>query len=216
MVRLDGLGARKPGAALGRPAPARRARPGDRQPPARPAARRAARRAGPQAAPGDAGRAQAHPARGRHHVRLRDPRPGGGADDERPPRRVQRRAHRAGRRAGRGLRAPGQRRSSPASSASRTCSSATGGASRSAPRRCACSPTARTPARCTSRAAPSATSPTRGWSRATRSSSTRAASFRWSGRTSRPPRRRPGQRGDAGTGGVARAAGRGHRRWENP
>ena len=30
----------------------------------------------------DAVRAQAHPARGRHHVRLRDPRPGGGADDE--------------------------------------------------------------------------------------------------------------------------------------
>ena len=49
-------------AALGRPAPARRARARDRQPPARPAARRAARRAGPQAARGDAGRAQAHPA----------------------------------------------------------------------------------------------------------------------------------------------------------
>ena len=41
---------------------------------------------------GDAGRAQAHPARGRHHVRLRDPRPGGGADDERPPRGLQRAA----------------------------------------------------------------------------------------------------------------------------
>ena len=92
MVRLRGL--RRPQArpALRRPAPARRARPGDRQPPAGAAARRAARRARPQAAPGDAGRAQAHPAGGRHHLRLRHARPGGGADDERPPGRVQRRA----------------------------------------------------------------------------------------------------------------------------
>ena len=37
-----------------------------------------------------------HPGRGRHHLRLRHPRPGGGADDERPPGRVPRRAHRAG------------------------------------------------------------------------------------------------------------------------
>ena len=97
------------GAAVRRPAPARRARAGDRQPPAGAAARRAARRAGPQAAPGDAGRAQAHPGRGRHHLRLRHPRPGGGADDERPPGRVQRGAHRAGRHARRRLRASGQR-----------------------------------------------------------------------------------------------------------
>ena len=57
----------------------------------------------------------------------------------RPDRGLQRRPDRAGRRAGRGLRAPGQRRSSPASSASRTCSSATGDASRSGPRRSGCS-----------------------------------------------------------------------------
>ena len=40
----------------------------------------------------DADRAEAHPAGGRHHVHLRDPRPGGGAHDERPPRGVQPRA----------------------------------------------------------------------------------------------------------------------------
>ena len=40
------------------------------------AARRAARRARPQAARADAGRAEGDPARGRHHLRLRHPRPG--------------------------------------------------------------------------------------------------------------------------------------------
>ena len=35
---------------------------------------------------------KAHPARGRHHVRLRHPRPGGGADHERPDRGLQRAA----------------------------------------------------------------------------------------------------------------------------
>ena len=70
--------------ALRRPAPARRARPRDRQRAGGAAARRAARRARPEAAPGDAARAQADPARGRHHLHLRHPRPGGGADDERP------------------------------------------------------------------------------------------------------------------------------------
>ena len=66
-----------------------------------------------------------HPARGRHHVRVRHPRPGRGAVDEQPHRRVQRRADRAGRHAPRDLRAPGHRRSSPASSAPRTCSATT-------------------------------------------------------------------------------------------
>ena len=56
--------------AFRRPAAARRAGPGAGQPPAGAAARRAARRARPQAPAGDAGRAQADPARGRHHVRL--------------------------------------------------------------------------------------------------------------------------------------------------
>ena len=50
------------------------------------AARRAARRARPEAPQGAAARAEADPARRRHHVRLRDPRPGGGADDVRPDR----------------------------------------------------------------------------------------------------------------------------------
>ena len=121
--------------ALRRPAPARRARARDRQPPARAAARRAARRARPQAAPGDAGRAQAHPAGGRDHLRLRDPRPGGGADDERPHGRVQRGPDRAGRRLRPRSTSIPRTSSSPASSASRTCSSAAAAASRSGPRR---------------------------------------------------------------------------------
>ena len=77
--------------ALRRPAAAHRARPGDRQPAARAAARRAARRARPQAAPPDADRAQADPDRGRHHVRARHARPGGGHDDGRHGRRDERR-----------------------------------------------------------------------------------------------------------------------------
>ena len=62
-------------------------------------ARRAARRARPQAPRGDAGRAEGHPARGRHHLRLRHPRPARGAVHERPGRGVQPRLHRAGRHA---------------------------------------------------------------------------------------------------------------------
>ena len=83
-VRLGEL--RRPQArpALRRPAPAGRAGPGAGQPAQGAAARRAARRARPQAARGDAGRAEDDPARGRHHVRVRHPRPGRGALDERP------------------------------------------------------------------------------------------------------------------------------------
>ena len=62
-----------------------------------PAAGRAARRPRPQAPPGHAGRAQAHPARGRHHVRLRDARPGRGAHHVGPDRRDERRRDRAPR-----------------------------------------------------------------------------------------------------------------------
>ena len=69
--------------------------------PERAAARRAARRPRPQAAPGDADRAQAHPARGRHHLHLRDPRPGRGADDVGPDRGDERGAGRADRHAAR-------------------------------------------------------------------------------------------------------------------
>ena len=108
--------------ALRRPAAAGRARPRARQLPERAAARRAARRARPQAAPGDAARAQAHPARGRHHVRVRDARPGRGAHDERPHRGDERRA--ASSRSARRARSTTSRRrcSSPASSATPTCS----------------------------------------------------------------------------------------------
>ena len=51
-----------------------------REPSARAAARRAARRARPEAAQGDAAGAQVHSAGGRHHLHLRHPRSGGGAD----------------------------------------------------------------------------------------------------------------------------------------
>ena len=109
MVRLDRLRRSQALRALRRPAPARRPRALDRQPAAGAAARRAARRARPEAARADAGRAQADPGRGRDHVRLRHPRPGGGADDVGPDRRLQRGPDRAGRHAGRGLRDAGQR-----------------------------------------------------------------------------------------------------------
>ena len=107
-----------------RPAPARRARPRARQPAQGAPARRAARRPRPQAARADAGRAQGDPARRRHHVRLRDARPGGGADDERPHRRLQRRcasSRSAHRPTSTSSRPPS---SSPGSSARRTCCAA--------------------------------------------------------------------------------------------
>ena len=84
------------------------------------AARRAARRTRPQAPPGDADRAEAAAEPGRHHVRLRHPRPGGGAVDVRPHRRHARRPHRAAGRPGHDLRPARRRPSSPASSARTT------------------------------------------------------------------------------------------------
>ena len=98
VVRLDRLRPPQAEPALRRSAAAGRARPRARELPERAAARRAARRARPEAAPGDAARAQAHPARGRHHVRVRDPRPGRGAHDERPDRGDERGPGRADRR----------------------------------------------------------------------------------------------------------------------
>ena len=74
--------------------------------PGRAAARRAARRARPQAAAADADRAQADPDRGRHHLRARHPRPGGGHDDGRHHRGDEPRAGRAARATGRALREP--------------------------------------------------------------------------------------------------------------
>ena len=94
-------------AALRRPASARRAGPRDHRPAQGAAARRAARRPRPQAARADAGRAQGAPARARHHLRLRHPRPGGGAHAERPHRGVQRGQDRAARHADGDLRAAG-------------------------------------------------------------------------------------------------------------
>ena len=91
LVRLSRLRAASDLGAVGRAAAARRARPGARQPPHGAAPGRAAGRPRPQAPPRDADRAQAAPARGRDHVHLRDPRPGGGADDERRHRRHARR-----------------------------------------------------------------------------------------------------------------------------
>ena len=92
--------------------------------PAGAAARRAARRARPQAAPADADRAQAHPDRGRHHLRARHPRPGGGHDHGRHDRGDERRRHRAARRARPTSTSPRPPRSWPTSSASPTCSKA--------------------------------------------------------------------------------------------
>ena len=88
-----------------RPAAARRAGPGAREPAQRPAPRRAARRARPEAPQAAPDRAQARPGRGRDHVRLRDPRPGGGAHDERPDRGHEPRQGRAARDARGALRA---------------------------------------------------------------------------------------------------------------
>ena len=110
--------------ALGRPEAAGRARARAGQPAEGPAARRAARRPRPEAAPPDAGRAQADPARGRDHLRLRHPRPGGGAGDVGPDRRDDRRPRRPVRRRRRRSTSIPASSSSPASSASRTCSRA--------------------------------------------------------------------------------------------
>ena len=120
LVRLGGYEQAPDLGDVGRPAAARRARPGPREPADRAAPRRAARRARPQAAQGDAARAQGPPAGGRDHVRVRDPRPGRGADDERRHRRHARRpdpAAWAARPSSTSGRSTG---SSPTSSASRT------------------------------------------------------------------------------------------------
>ena len=106
-VGLGRRGGAAPGPALRRPAAAGRAGAGPGQPAQGAAPRRAARRPRPEAAQGPAAGAEADPARGRHHLRLRHPRPGGGADDERPDRGDERRPGRAGRRPRAGLRAAG-------------------------------------------------------------------------------------------------------------
>ena len=77
-VRLADYAARTAGAALGRPAPARGARPRAGQAAQAAAARRAAGRARPQAARGHALRAGAPAGGARPHLRHGDPRPGRG------------------------------------------------------------------------------------------------------------------------------------------
>ena len=105
--------------ALGRPAPARRARPRHRAPSAGLPVRRAAVEPRRQAAGADAGRAEEAAPAPRHDGDLRHPRPGRGDDARRPRRGHEGRAGAAGRRAARALQRAGQRDSSPASSARR-------------------------------------------------------------------------------------------------
>ena len=109
-----------PAAALRRPAAARRARPRARAAARPAAARRAARRARRQDPQAAAPRAQGAAGGGRDHVRVRDPRPGGGAQHERPGRGHEQRQDRAGGHAGDRLRGSRRPCSSPTSSASRT------------------------------------------------------------------------------------------------
>ena len=116
-------GGAQAGPALRRPAPARRARPRAGRPAEGAPPRRAARRARPQAPRGDAGRAEDPAAHARPHLRLRHPRPGRGAVDGRPRRRLQRTA--ASSRSARPRRSTSGRApaSSPISSAAPTSSS---------------------------------------------------------------------------------------------
>ncbi len=83
--------------AVRRPAAARRPGPGPGAQPPGAAARRAARRPRRPAAQAPPAPAAPAPARARHHVRLRHPRPGGSAHHERPHRGDRRRQGRAGR-----------------------------------------------------------------------------------------------------------------------
>ena len=103
LVQLEGLGAAHADAALGRPAPARRARARAGGGAARAAARRAVRRARRARAPRAAPLAAPAARRPRHHEPVRHARPGGGARARRPRRGDERGPDRAGRRAGRGL-----------------------------------------------------------------------------------------------------------------
>ena len=85
-VHMRRLRRPRAGAALGRPAAARRARPRADHQPARAAARRAALGARRVPAPADARRAQAPAARARHHLHPRHPHPARGDRARRPGR----------------------------------------------------------------------------------------------------------------------------------
>ena len=106
LVDLKGFETRKPREMSGRSAAAGGPRPRPGEPSEGAPARRAARRARPQAPQADAAGAEDDPARGRHHVHLRDARPGRGDDDVGPPRGDATRQDRAAGRARAGLREP--------------------------------------------------------------------------------------------------------------
>ena len=108
LVRMEALASRAHQPALGRPAAARGAGAGAGAAARGAAARRAALGPRPQAPQGDADRAQAPAARHRHHLRLRHPRPGGGADHVRPHRGDEPGQGPAGRHAARDLRPSGR------------------------------------------------------------------------------------------------------------
>ena len=86
LVQMSQFAQAAPEPALRRPAAARRARPGPDPEPQGPPAGRAARRPRRQAPQAPADRAEGPSGRGRHHVHLRDARPGRGPHDVRPHR----------------------------------------------------------------------------------------------------------------------------------
>ncbi len=96
ILQLEALSRPQARPALGRPAPARRHRPGHRQAAQGLPVRRAAVEPRRQAAGADAGRARGAAPRARGDDDLRHPRPGRGDDDGRQDRRAERRADRAG------------------------------------------------------------------------------------------------------------------------
>ena len=121
-MQLDWPRRAAPRRAVRRPTPAGRPRSGARRPAPGAPPGRAPRCPRPQAAPSHADRAEGHPAARSASVRLRHPRPGGGAHHERPLGRVRQGPGGAGGHAGRGLRVTRRPSSSRASSASRTSS----------------------------------------------------------------------------------------------
>ena len=96
LVHMEAYADAHAGAAFRRPAAARGARPRADHRSAMPAARRAAVGARPVPAHPHARRAEALPARARHHLRPRHPQPGRGDGARRPDRGDERRPHRAG------------------------------------------------------------------------------------------------------------------------
>ncbi len=122
LVGLAGFDKRLPVGDVGRPAAAGRPGPRPGQATGRAAPRRAARCARPQAPQADADGAVADPSPGRHDLRVRDPRPGGGPVDGDPDRHHVRRQRHPDRHPARGLRSSRRTGSWPTSWARRTSS----------------------------------------------------------------------------------------------